>query len=61
MVPTQAIIKASQSLLQVVLVKCKIFFIFDNKNNKNKNSLHYTSMWECMDNHIAFIPSRSIF
>ena len=23
------------------------------------NILHYTSMWECMDNHIAFIPPRS--
>ena len=26
-------------------------FISDNKNNKNKNSLYYTSMWECMQPH----------
>ena len=43
MVPTQELVKARQSLLQVIF------------------NLHHTSMWECIDSHIAFIPPRSIF
>ena len=43
MVPTQELVKARQSLRQVIF------------------NLHHTSMWECIDSHIAFIPPRSIF
>ena len=43
MVPTQELVKARQSLLQVMF------------------NLLYTSMWECMDSHIAFIRPRLIF